>query len=138
MSSLRTLVRARAPLFSSVSARATNISSIRRLHTSSAVRAPYKDDQDREALNPKAQEYAKSGSDDAAAANEDAAFNPNKTSPEAAKRTAGQGNDGNPLETSPANKDVAKGGAGKEEDRPHGGQTKQSGGGSGPKDGKAV
>ncbi|ORY62549.1 uncharacterized protein BCR38DRAFT_317955, partial [Pseudomassariella vexata] len=72
---------------------------------------PYKNDQDRESVKPRAHEYTGSGSDDGAAAQEDAAFNPDKTSPEEAKKTAGKGQaegDSNPLEVSPANKDVSE------------------------------
>ncbi|KAF2472511.1 uncharacterized protein BDR25DRAFT_161451, partial [Lindgomyces ingoldianus] len=67
-----------------------------------------KDTQDKDSLNPTSTEYSKSGSDDAAAASEDAAFNPNKTSPEHEKSTAGKEGDGNPLEVSPANPEVSK------------------------------
>ncbi|KAI1259427.1 hypothetical protein F5Y18DRAFT_296579 [Xylariaceae sp. FL1019] len=106
-----------------------------------AIRSAYKDDQDRESLKPKAHEYTASGTDeDTASSHGDAAFNPDKTSPEAAKDAASkgakqQGKD-SPLQNSPADKEFAEGGQGKEEDRPHGGQTKSSGGSSAPKAGK--
>jgi len=64
---------------------------------------------DREKLDPEADEYSGSGTDDAAAKNEQAAFDPNITSPEGAKDKAGEGNEGNPLEVSPANQDVSQG-----------------------------
>lgn len=83
---------------------------VARQFQTSALRRAYKDDQDRESVKPKAHEYTGSGTDGEAAENKDAAFNPDKTSPEAAKETAGKGNEGNPLESSPANHDVAKGG----------------------------
>ncbi|KAI1867307.1 hypothetical protein JX265_000856 [Neoarthrinium moseri] len=102
----------------------------RPFHSSAVSHRPYKDDQDRESLKPKAHEYTGSGEDDDMAANPDAAFNPNKTSPGAAKEAAGHGNDTNPLENSPANKDVAESGRGKEEDKTKAGAGKRSGGGS--------
>ncbi|KAI1319743.1 hypothetical protein F5Y16DRAFT_390558 [Xylariaceae sp. FL0255] len=108
------------------------------LHQTTPAQPPYKDDQDRESLKPKAHEYTQSGTDDETAASHgDAAFNPKKTSPESAKETAAEGakqqDKGDPLESSPADHDFAEGGRGQEEDRPHGGQTKPSGGGSAPK-----
>ncbi|KAK9779957.1 hypothetical protein AB5N19_07914 [Seiridium cardinale] len=125
-------------------ARLSPLLSTRAFRTSQSMRA-YKDDQDRESLKPKAHEYTQSGTDDQAAANEDAAFNPNKTSPEAEKQTAGEGSTGgssNPLQGSPADKDFAEGGQGKAGDGPGGsgkqkGSQKSSGGGS-PLKGKKV
>ncbi|KAL2440747.1 hypothetical protein ABEF95_004432 [Exophiala dermatitidis] len=64
---------------------------------------------DRKKLDPESTEYAKSGSDDTAAANEDAAFNPNITDPQEAKKKAGEGNEVNPLDASPANPDISQG-----------------------------
>lgn len=99
----------------------------------------YKDDQDRESVKPRAQEYSKSGSDDATAAHDDAAFNPDKTSPETEKDTAGQGaTAGNPLETSPANKQAASGGSGHEEDKTKAGNNTRSSGGGSPAKAKKV
>jgi hypothetical protein len=46
-------------------------------------------------MNTESQEYA--STDDAAAGNEEAAFDPNITTPEGAKEKAGEGNDANPL-----------------------------------------
>lgn len=60
-------------------------------------------------MSPEADENALSGSDDAAAANEEAAFDPNITDPQEAKKKAGEGNEGNPLEASPANPDLSAG-----------------------------
>lgn len=83
----------------------------RELQISQTTRMAYKDDQKRESLKPKAHDYTISGTDEEVAASEDAAFNPNITSPEAAKETAGEGDGaGNPLEFSPANKEMAGGG----------------------------
>lgn len=123
-----------------VTARFAPMLSTRAFQTSQSVRMAYKDDQDRESLKPKAHEYTQTGTDDEAA-HSDAAFNPNKTSPENEKDTAGAGQTPaqNPLEGSPANKDMAKGGEGgegKEKNKAQQGDIKRSGSGSGPKDGK--
>ena len=59
-------------------------------------------------MNTDANEYAKSGTDDTASANEDAAFNPNITDPQEAKKKAGEGNDVNPLSASPANPEISQ------------------------------
>lgn len=48
-----------------------------------------KDAQDKDSLKPESNEYSKSGSDAESAAVEDAAFNPDKTSPEEQHDTAG-------------------------------------------------
>lgn len=69
---------------------------------------PRKDSQDRESINTESTEYSKSGSDDSSAAQEDAAFNTDTTSPREEKKKAGQGNEGNPLEVSPANPEISK------------------------------
>lgn len=60
----------------------------RRFQTSSRLCAS-KDAQGKDDLKPEPNEMSKSGSDDQAAAVEDAAFNPKKTSPEAEYNTAG-------------------------------------------------
>ncbi|EKD15199.1 hypothetical protein MBM_06415 [Drepanopeziza brunnea f. sp. 'multigermtubi' MB_m1] len=100
----------------------------------SAIRAyPRKDSQDKDSIDTEATEYSKSGSDDAAARQEKAAFDPSTTDPQQEKEIAGAGNEesGNPLEVSPANPEVSKqrgqqeGGA---ESSP--GKERQSGGGS--------
>ncbi|RYP67693.1 hypothetical protein DL771_007100 [Monosporascus sp. 5C6A] len=111
------------------------------LHRSAAARAPYKDDMDRESLKPKAHENTQSGTDDQAAQNEDAAFNPDKTSPESERAAADAGNkpNTNPLEESPANQGFAGNTTGANEDRRRGGggnHQKPSGGGDAPKSGK--
>lgn len=63
---------------------------------------------DRHKIDTGANEYAKSGTDDTAAQNESAAFNPNITDPQEAKKEAGKGNEVNPLDASPANPDLGK------------------------------
>ncbi|KAK8233511.1 hypothetical protein HDK77DRAFT_444244 [Phyllosticta capitalensis] len=80
---------------------------------------PTKDAQDKDSLNPTSTEYSKSGGDNAAAHTPDAAFNPNKTSPEEATKTAEResgevgssksgASDTNPLDASPGNPDISK------------------------------
>ncbi|KAI0908238.1 hypothetical protein F4824DRAFT_500919 [Ustulina deusta] len=113
----------------------------RLLHQTAVRGAPYKDDMDRESLKPKAHEYTQSGTDDETASEHgDAAFDPDKTSPEHEKDTAAEGaaqkGKGNPLESSPADHDFAKGGRSGAEDRPEYGKSKKSGGGNAPKAGK--
>ncbi|EXJ89340.1 hypothetical protein A1O3_02407 [Capronia epimyces CBS 606.96] len=71
---------------------------------------PQRDAQvDRKKMDPEASEYSKSGTDDTTAANEDAAFNPDITDPQEAKKKAGEGNEVNPLDASPANPDISQG-----------------------------
>jgi hypothetical protein len=64
---------------------------------------------DRHKINTDANEYSKSGTDDTAAGNEEAAFDPNITDPQEAKRKAGEGNKVNPLDASPANPEISQG-----------------------------
>lgn len=60
----------------------------------STVRAyPRKDSQDRDSINTEATEYSKSGTDDGAAAQEEAAFDPKTTDPQEEKKIAGKGNE---------------------------------------------
>ncbi len=87
---------------------------LRHHHRTSVLQQPYKDDQDRESLKPRSQEYSKSDGDDKAATHSEAAFDPNTTDPAKAKDTAAKGGAGNPLEVSPANKDISKPKAGKQ------------------------
>lgn len=55
-------------------------------------------------------EYGKSGTDAAVAENESAAFDPKGSNdPEDARKEAGKGNDGNPLDVSPANPELSAG-----------------------------
>ncbi|KAM0707927.1 hypothetical protein Q7P35_004576 [Cladosporium inversicolor] len=69
-----------------------------------------KDTQDKDSLKPEPNEYSKSGSDDAAAAVEQAAFDPSQTRPEQEQATAEKesGSEANPLEASPANHEISK------------------------------
>ncbi|KAF7941917.1 uncharacterized protein EAE97_006754 [Botrytis byssoidea] len=69
---------------------------------------PRKDSQHKDSIDTTATEYSKSGSDDAAAREESAAFDPSITSPESEKSEAGKGGGGNPLDVSPANQEVSK------------------------------
>lgn len=105
------------------------------LSTTSAPYFPRKDDQDKDSLNPQSTEYSKSGTDDAAAAEEDAAFNPNKTRPEQAERSAESSSNGNPLDVSPGNPDVSKPKGDQEGGAQGSPRTSSSGGGSAPKSG---
>ncbi|KAI1416520.1 hypothetical protein F5Y13DRAFT_118375 [Hypoxylon sp. FL1857] len=132
---LRTALRARpAPILPATG----RVAAARQIHQSPALRSPYKDDMDRESLKPKAHEYTQSGTDDEVATKKDAAYNPHKTDPETETRAAAEESNGNPLNGSPANKGLAEAGSGKEEDRPHGGQKKASGGGDAPKKGRTT
>lgn len=79
----------------------------RAFHATTAPQLPYKDSQDRESLKPGSTEYTKSGRDDDASKNPDAAFNPNKTRPETEGATAGAGTQGNPLDASGANQELS-------------------------------
>lgn len=65
--------------------------------------------EDRHQINPESNEYSKSGTDTEAAAQDEAAFNPNITDPHEAKDKAGEGQKVNPLDTSPANKELSQG-----------------------------
>lgn len=105
-----------------------------RFLTTTPTRFAQKDAQDKDSLVPRSTEYGKSGSDDSAA-HSDAAFNPSKTSPEEAERTAEHEEGGNSLNASPGNKEISEpnsegvGGSGGAPDK------KSSGGGSAPKAG---
>ena len=52
---------------------------------------PRKDSQDKDSINTEATEYSKSGTDDASAQQEDAAFDPDITDPQHEKQKAGEG-----------------------------------------------
>jgi hypothetical protein len=69
--------RARAPLVGSS-----------RPFSQAPIRLARKDTQDKDSLKPEPNEYSKSGSDDAAAAVEKAAFDPSETRPEQESATA--------------------------------------------------
>jgi hypothetical protein len=66
---------------------------LQRLHQSSLIRLPRKDSQDKDSINTDATEYTKSGTDDDAARNEKAAFDPSQTTPGKEKEKAGEGNE---------------------------------------------
>ncbi len=68
----------------------TRIASIRSFHRTAAVAWPRKDSQHKDSINTEATEYSKSGTDDQAAREEDAAFDPQQTSPEKEQETAGK------------------------------------------------
>ncbi|KAH8722912.1 hypothetical protein GQ44DRAFT_621523 [Phaeosphaeriaceae sp. PMI808] len=91
-----------------------------------------KDAQDKDSLKPRSTEYSKTGSDDAAA-HSDAAFNPNKTSPEEAEATAEREEGGNSLNVSPSNEKISEPNHQKTDGHGGGPDKKQSGGGSAPK-----
>lgn len=86
---------------------------------------------DREKINTDADEYSQSTTDDDTARNEEAAFNPNITDPQEAKEKAGEGNDSNPLDASPANPALSQGTA----EEQGGAKKKLSEGGGGRKGG---
>ncbi|KAI9673048.1 MAG: hypothetical protein M1817_003212 [Caeruleum heppii] len=118
LAQLKTLIRrpARLPL----SPRPLSVSPLRPFSTTVPARLPRKDSQDKDSINTEATEYSKSGTDDQAAHEDQAAFDPNQTAPETEKQTADQesgvsqrqsaskGSDPNPLEVSPANPEVSK------------------------------
>lgn len=52
---------------------------------------PRKDSQDKDSMNTEATEYSKSGTDDMASKEEEAAFDPDLTSPESQQKKAGKG-----------------------------------------------
>ncbi|KAL8643771.1 MAG: hypothetical protein Q9226_008134 [Calogaya cf. arnoldii] len=81
---------------------------IRPLSQTTYFSYPRKDSQDKDSLQPEATEYSKSGTDDAAARQEDTAFDPGVTDPGAEKDKVGDktGASNNPLEVSPANPDL--------------------------------
>jgi hypothetical protein len=100
-----------------------------------------KDAQDKDSLVPRSTEYSKSGSDDGVA-HSDAAFNPDKTSPEEAEATAEReaGGKDNSLNASPGNQEISKpnspgvggnGGAPEKKQSGAGGAKKAGGGKSG-------
>ena len=83
--------------------------SVPRLLSTTPTLFAQKDAQDKDSLVPRSTEYSKSGSDDAAASS-DAAFNPNKTSPEEAEATSEReaGGKDSTLNASPGNKDISE------------------------------
>jgi hypothetical protein len=93
--------------------------------------------QDRQSLNPQRSEGTKSGTDNQVAEKTDAAFNRDKTSPEAAKESAAKTSNGNPLEASGANQELSKSQASEEVADKSDKKTK-SGGSKGKKHGKVA
>jgi len=91
---------------------------------------PRKGSEDKDSINTEATEYSKSGTDDASAKQEEAAFDPSTTDPKTEKNVAGEGQDGNPLEVSPANPEVSKPRGEQEGGAENAGENKASGGGS--------
>lgn len=79
-----------------------------RFSQSTRVNQPRKNSQDKDSIDTEANEYTKSGTDDGAARQEDAAFDPNLTKPDEEHSKAGEGTDQNPLDVSPANPEVSK------------------------------
>ena len=92
----------------SPSLRQRPLSTIQPFSSNTRYSYPRKGAEDRNSINTDASEYSKSGTDDAAAHQNEAAFDPSQTDPQEQKDTAGKGNDVNPLEVSPANPDVSK------------------------------
>jgi hypothetical protein len=82
------------------------ISPTRRAHSNPNPQRSAQDD--REKISTDANEYAKSGTDDTVAGNEQAAFDPSITDPQEAKKKAGEGNEVNPLDASPANPKLSR------------------------------
>lgn len=62
---------------------------LKTFHSAARLTYPRAGSQDKDSINRESQEYAKGGTDDQVAAMDDAAFNPEKTSPEEQKKTAG-------------------------------------------------
>lgn len=100
----RSLAGQRIPLRASTVNYATNRSlSVTALRAAEKNPHPKREAmKDREKIEPSADEYAQSGSDSTAAANESAAFS-RTSDPQEAKKEAGKGNEVNPLDASPAN-----------------------------------
>lgn len=118
----------------------------RRPYHATTPRMAYKDSMDRESLHPGSTENTKTGRDeDIASENPDAAFNPDKTSPEAAKQSTQEragSSENHTLNASGANQELSKP-AGDENTKKKYGAGKEttksgtsSGGGSPPKSGK--
>ncbi|KAL1297793.1 hypothetical protein AAFC00_006328 [Neodothiora populina] len=108
--SLSTTSSARAATASLFAPRQITPAAGRRTFSQRTTLLARKDTQDKDSLKPEPNEYSKSGSDDAAAAVDKTAFDPDITSPEAEHDSAGQEakQDSNPLNVSPANQEVSK------------------------------
>jgi len=115
----------------------TSPASVRPFSRTTATTYPRKGSEDKDSINTEATEYSKSGTDDASAKQEEAAFDPSTTDPNAEKNVAGEGTgeDGNPLEVSPANPEVSKPRGEQEGGAEHAEKNKSSGGGSPKKNG---
>ena len=92
-SSLRlTMARTRhfrpSPLLASI----RQPTSLKPFHNAARLAYPRKGSEDKDSINRESTEYSKSGTDDQAAAMEEAAFDPSKTKPEEQKKMAGKGN----------------------------------------------
>ena len=88
------LLRRTAPIYARLSVfnlQAHQTATSRSFFQSTFVAYPRKDSQDKDSLQPEASENSKSGTDDAAASQEEAAFDPDQTSPQQEKDTAGKG-----------------------------------------------
>ena len=68
----------------------------------------FKPNLDRHTLKPESDEYSKTGGDHAAAAQKSASFDPKNLDVEGEKDIAGKGVDVNPLDVSPANREVSQ------------------------------
>ncbi|RVX69902.1 hypothetical protein B0A52_05737 [Exophiala mesophila] len=124
---IRPALKSHLPASSQMS-RLRTLSTTRSMNAAEAKKSAIKN---REEINTDADEYSQSGTDDATARNEEAAFDPNITDPHEAKEKAGEGNAVNPLEASPANPDLSRGTAEEE----GGAKKKMSEGGGGRKGG---
>ncbi|KAK6581343.1 hypothetical protein PZA11_006034 [Diplocarpon coronariae] len=108
-----------------------------RMFSPSAIRGyPRKDSQDKESINTEATEYSKSGTDDAAARQEEAAYDPSTTDPQEERKIAGEGNEACGPDVSPANPDVSKQTGQQEGGAEKGVKKEQSGAGRPKKAGK--
>ncbi|PPJ55773.1 hypothetical protein CBER1_01562 [Cercospora berteroae] len=105
---------------------------VRPFQTSATRPLPSKYDQDKDSINTTSNEYSKS-SGDGQAAEEGTAFDPNQTSPESQHESARQesgSNSDNPLNVSPANHDISRTNADKQQHQAQGSKD-ETGGGSG-------
>lgn len=71
----------------------TTTSTIRQFSLTAKAFYPRKDSQDKHSIDTEATEYSKSGTDDAAARQSEAAFDPSTTDPQEEKKIAGDGNE---------------------------------------------
>ena len=71
----------------------STFSPVRPLSQTTIPRYPRKGSEDKDSINTEATEYSKSGTDDAAAKEEEAAFDPSTTDPQEEKDVAGKGSE---------------------------------------------